>query len=37
VDQENKLVTTPCYMLDSTVEQIGKGADGVIEAMLALC
>jgi enhancing lycopene biosynthesis protein 2 len=36
VDRENKLVTTPCYMLDSRVDQIAAGADGVIRAMLEL-
>jgi len=37
VDRENKLVSTPCYMLDSRVDQIGTGADRVIGAMLELC
>ncbi|WP_417909958.1 isoprenoid biosynthesis glyoxalase ElbB [Candidatus Electronema sp. PJ] len=36
VDQENKIVTTPCYMLDSRVDQIGAGADKLIQAMLDL-
>ncbi|MCI5147237.1 MAG: isoprenoid biosynthesis protein ElbB [Candidatus Electrothrix sp. AR3] len=34
VDRENKLVSTPCYMLDSRVDQIGQGADNLIQAML---
>jgi len=34
VDQENRIVTTPCYMLDSRVDQIGEGADRLVEAML---
>jgi len=37
VDRGNKLVTTPCYMLDSRVDQIGTGVEGVIKAMLDLC
>ncbi len=36
VDEENKIVTTPCYMLNSRVDQIGKGADNLIQAMLRL-
>lgn len=36
VDTDNKLVTTPCYMLDSRVDQIGQGADNLVEAMLKL-
>ena len=34
IDRENKLVTTPCYMLDSRVDQIGEGADKLVAAML---
>ncbi len=37
VDEKNKIVSTPCYMLDSRVDQIGKGANNVIQAMLRLC
>ncbi|WP_417915787.1 isoprenoid biosynthesis glyoxalase ElbB [Candidatus Electronema sp. JC] len=36
VDRANKIVSTPCYMLDSRVDQIGEGADKLIQAMLAL-
>ena len=36
VDTDNKLVTTPCYMLDSRVDQIGQGADKLVEAVLKL-
>jgi len=36
VDEQNKIVTTPCYMLDSRVDQIGEGAEKVIQAMLEL-
>lgn len=36
IDRANKLVTTPCYMLDSRVDQIGTGADNLIKAMLEL-
>lgn len=36
VDQVNKIVTTPCYMLESRVDQIGEGAYNLIQAMLEL-
>jgi len=36
VDQQNKIVTTPCYMLASRVDQIALGADNLIQAMLEL-
>lgn len=36
VDKEQKLVTTPCYMLDARVDQIAEGADRLIQAVLAL-
>ncbi len=36
VDQQNKIVTTPCYMLNSRVDQIGEGADNLIRTMLEL-
>ena len=36
VDQKYKVVTTPCYMLDATIDQIGEGTDNVIDAILKL-
>lgn len=36
VDRASKVVTTPCYMLDARVDQIGEGADRLIRAMLEL-
>ncbi len=36
VDRVNKIVTTPCYMLDSRIDQIAEGADKLIQAMLEL-
>lgn len=36
VDAGNKVVTTPCYMLDSRVDQIAKGADRLVEAVLKM-
>ncbi len=36
VDKERKVVTTPCYMLNARVDQIGEGADRVIQELLHL-
>lgn len=36
VDKERKIVTTPCYMLDSRVDQIADGADKLVQAVLEL-
>ncbi|PKQ60374.1 isoprenoid biosynthesis protein ElbB [Labilibaculum filiforme] len=35
-DKENKIVTTPCYMLDASIAQIGDGADNVVKTIMAL-
>lgn len=34
VDRENKIYTTPCYMLDATIVQIYDGAFNVVKAIL---
>ncbi len=36
IDQKHKIVTTPCYMLDATIDQIGEGAENVVKAMIKL-
>ena len=36
VDSKNKLVTNPCYMLDSTMVDIAEGANKVVKAMLKM-
>jgi enhancing lycopene biosynthesis protein 2 len=36
IDRANKIVTTPCYMLDSRIDQIAAGADKLIQAMLEM-
>jgi len=36
IDRANKIVTTPCYMLNARVDQIGDGAENVIKAILAM-
>jgi enhancing lycopene biosynthesis protein 2 len=34
VDERYNLFTTPCYMLDASIKQIGEGADNIVKAML---
>ncbi len=36
VDRDNKVVTTPCYMLQSRVDQIAEGAENLVKAVLDL-
>jgi Uncharacterized protein involved in an early stage of isoprenoid biosynthesis len=36
IDRENRIVSTPCYMLNSRIDQIADGADNLIRAMLDL-
>lgn len=36
IDKRHKLVTTPCYMLDSTIVQIAEGAQAAVTAVLDL-
>ncbi len=36
IDRPHKIVTTPCYMLNSRVDQIADGADKLIRAMLEM-
>jgi enhancing lycopene biosynthesis protein 2 len=36
IDREHKVVSTPCYMLDARVDQIGAGAEKLVLALLAL-
>jgi enhancing lycopene biosynthesis protein 2 len=36
VDKKYKLATTPCYMLDATIVEIGEGAFNVVDALLEM-
>jgi len=36
VDKKYKVVTTPCYMLDATINQIAEGANNIIAKILEL-
>jgi len=34
VDTRNKLITSPCYMLDASIDQVGKGVENAVKALL---
>jgi enhancing lycopene biosynthesis protein 2 len=36
IDKENRVVTTPCYMLEARVDQIGEGAENLIKAVIEM-
>lgn len=36
VDDKYKVATTPCYMLDATIDQIGEGAENVVKKLIEL-
>lgn len=36
VDKKYKVVTTPCYMLDATIDQIAIGAENAVKKLLEL-
>ena len=36
VDEQHKIVTTPCYMLNARVDQIGEGAEKLVKAVLEM-
>lgn len=36
IDQTNRIVTTPCYMLDARVDQIAEGAENLVKAILEM-
>lgn len=36
IDRENRVATTPCYMLDATIDQIDTGAQNVVQAVLSM-
>ena len=36
IDQQLKLVTSPCYMLDASISQIADGAENTVRALLEL-
>ena len=36
VDHKYKVATTPCYMLDATIDQIATGAENVVKAVMEM-
>jgi enhancing lycopene biosynthesis protein 2 len=36
IDPDRKIVSTPCYMLDSRIDQIAEGADNLVRAVLEM-
>jgi len=34
IDEQNKLFTTPCYMLNADIAQIAEGAENIVRAVL---
>ncbi len=36
VDEQHKLVTSPCYMLDASISQIAQGAENTVRDLLKL-
>ena len=36
IDKKYKLATTPCYMLDATIAEIGDGAQNVVKAIFEM-
>lgn len=36
VDEKYKVITTPCYMLDATIDQIATGAENTVKKVLEL-
>ena len=36
IDKEHRVVTTPCYMLDARLDQIGEGAENLVMAVIEM-
>lgn len=36
IDEKYKIITTPCYMLDATIDQIGTGAENIVKALIEM-
>jgi len=36
IDKDHRVVTTPCYMLDARLDQIGEGAESLVEAVIEM-
>jgi enhancing lycopene biosynthesis protein 2 len=36
IDRKNRIVTTPCYMLDGSIDDIATGADNAVKALIEM-
>jgi enhancing lycopene biosynthesis protein 2 len=36
IDQDHKIVTTPCYMLDARISEVSEGIDKLIQQLIKL-
>jgi len=36
LDKKNKIITSPCYMLDARIDQIGEATDRVVKEMMKI-
>ena len=36
IDEANKVVTGPCYMLDSNIVEIAQGAENVVDKVIGM-
>ena len=34
IDEDNKIFSTPCYMLDASISQVAEGAENIVKEML---
>ena len=34
IDEDNKVFSTPCYMLDASITQVAEGAENIVKEML---
>lgn len=36
IDRKNRIVTTPCYMIDGSIDDIATGADNAVKALIEM-
>jgi len=36
IDPDHNLVSTPCYMLDATIDQIAEGAENIVDTLIRM-
>jgi enhancing lycopene biosynthesis protein 2 len=37
VDRDNRIVTTPCYMLEGNIYEVSKGIDNLVTQIIEMC